>query len=105
MNETAKQKTAALIEQMWQKNRGVFEERLVLLRAAYTQILAGRLDASMRAEASSIAHKMAGSLGIFGLPQASDAARQLEEILATVNPDASKFEQELNQLEEAIRNK
>jgi HPt (histidine-containing phosphotransfer) domain-containing protein len=100
--EAARQKTAALLAQLWQKNLPVLAERVAVLRRAQQQIAAGDLTATLRAEALSVAHKMAGSLGMFGLPAATDAARQLEILLGAGEPDAAAFARHLLQLEASI---
>jgi HPt (histidine-containing phosphotransfer) domain-containing protein len=49
--------------------------------------LTGTLSEASRTEALSIAHKLSGSLGMFGHHQGTDTARAMEQILRTPTPE------------------
>jgi HPt (histidine-containing phosphotransfer) domain-containing protein len=69
---------------IWQRNRSQVIERLDFLdRAACTT----PLSEGLRMEAAAIAHKLAGSLGMFGFPEGTRLARILEELLEQSDPD------------------
>lgn len=53
--------------------------RMAVLEAAIAALEAGKLDENLRLNAERQAHKLVGSLGMFGLPAGSDLARQLEQ--------------------------
>ena len=63
-----------LLAHLWQKNRPLMLERLALLE----RCAASPADLSLRKEAIMVAHKLAGSLGMFGFPKGSELARALE---------------------------
>jgi HPt (histidine-containing phosphotransfer) domain-containing protein len=84
----AAEKTRRLIAGIWARNRPVVETRLDLLdRAAATQ----PLPEPLRTEARGEAHKLAGSLGMFGLPEGTRVARELEVLLGHPSPEPAKL--------------
>ena len=89
--------TQALIVALWQKNRPKILASLDLLdHAAQTT----PLPQPQREEAAAIAHKLAGSLGMYGFPAATDPARQLEAELNQPKPNPTT----LKHLTQTIRN-
>jgi len=71
---------------IWERNRPQVIERLALLeRAAAAQPLPEQL----RLEAIAIAHKLAGSLGMFGFAEGTRLARSIEYHLEAVNPNSA----------------
>ena len=75
-DEEATRKALATI---WKKNLPALRERLDLLYAAAEAAAAGTMTAEQRKEAGATAHKLAGSLGMFGYSRGTDLARQLEQ--------------------------
>ena len=75
--------TRKLLAGLWDKNLPTLRERLALLDAAVNAAAAGTLTAEQRKEAASTAHKLAGSLGMFGYPRGTDLARALEQSFET----------------------
>ncbi len=73
----------AAIQAVFEKNRDELMRRIATLDHAVTAVRAGGLDEDLRARAERDAHKLAGSLGMFGLASGSDLARELEQALAT----------------------
>ena len=72
----------AAIGAVWKKNLPVTRERLALLQTAADDLARSRtIDDDERAEALSIAHKFAGSLGMFGMHEATEVARAMEQNL------------------------
>lgn len=69
----------ALIDQLWLEGRTRSIERVAIVEVTVAALLLGEPDD--RIEARSAAHKLAGTLGMFGLPGGSDTARQIEEAL------------------------
>lgn len=57
-------------------------ERIGVLENALAALADDRLEADLHREAERAAHTLAGSLAMFGLVTASDAARKLESALA-----------------------
>ena len=75
-NEFAEQ-----IARVWDTSRGTMSARLDAVDAAGAALLAGSLGDETRAAAMVAAHKLAGSLGTFGLPDGSALATELEVML------------------------
>lgn len=74
MDSANAQKLEAMLRTLWRGNQAVLLERVELLRAAPRDELA-------RSQAREAAHKLAGVLGTFGLPQGTELAREAEAIL------------------------
>ncbi|WP_158794001.1 Hpt domain-containing protein [Granulicella sp. L60] len=70
-----------LLVKLWRKNLPTLHERLDLLDRAAGEAASGRLDEAKREEARDIAHKLSGSLGMFGYEQGTQIAREIEQIL------------------------
>jgi hypothetical protein len=85
----AEAKTASLLASLWVKIRPVVEERLGLLDAATAAAASGGLGEAQRAEACSAAHKLAGSLGMYGYDEGTAVARKIEVLLGEAAPDAA----------------
>lgn len=73
----------AAIQAVFEQNRDELMRRIATLDHAVAAVRAGGLDEDLRASAECDAHKLAGSLGMFGLASGSDLARELEQALAT----------------------
>ncbi len=84
-----------LLQSLWTKNYGLLQERLKLIRDAYDRLAAGSLDNQTRTDAESAAHKLAGILGTFGLPQGSTLASKIETSLAKEAPAGPEFAPQL----------
>ncbi|MGH2878177.1 MAG: Hpt domain-containing protein [Solirubrobacteraceae bacterium] len=67
-----------LLQTVWMQSEGTVTERIALVSAAVEHLLDGRLRDQERRCAAAAAHKLAGSLGLFGLHRAGEAARVLE---------------------------
>ena len=87
--ETAGERTAALLRALWQQNLPLLRSRLAVLDEAATAARFGTLGDGLRAEAISTAHKLAGSLGMFGYPEGTRIAREMEYALSPASDDAS----------------
>lgn len=75
------------LQAIFERNRDDFQRRVTTLEAAVAAILEGRLGEELRATAHRDAHKLAGSLGTFGLHLGSDLARELELRLAQLHDE------------------
>jgi HPt (histidine-containing phosphotransfer) domain-containing protein len=73
--------TAAMIAEIWQRMRPIALERVDVLEAAADAVAGGTLGEAERSEAESCAHKLAGSLGLYGFDRGSSVARVIEGIL------------------------
>jgi HPt (histidine-containing phosphotransfer) domain-containing protein len=86
-----KDKTATLLAALWVRNRPIVEERLATLDRVSESAAAGTLDEALRGEAVSCAHKLAGSLGMYGYDEGTRIARELERLLGGAAPDAERL--------------
>jgi HPt (histidine-containing phosphotransfer) domain-containing protein len=77
----------ASIAAIWDRGRGRVLERVATIAAAVEAVRDGTLDEEARAAAESDAHKLAGALGSFGMPDGTDHARVLEHAFES-RPDA-----------------
>jgi HPt (histidine-containing phosphotransfer) domain-containing protein len=91
MPDSPETRAAQLIAQVWQRSRPQVLTRLAELENAAAAAAAGTLDEAQRAQAESTAHKLSGSLGMFGFPRGTDLARTLEAELKLSPPDAEKL--------------
>jgi HPt (histidine-containing phosphotransfer) domain-containing protein len=76
-----------LLLQLWQKNLPTIRERLDLMDKIGSAAVSGSLEKHTRLEALSIAHKLAGSLGMYGYQQGTEVAAKMERILKSPTPD------------------
>lgn len=90
----------AALDAIWKKNLPQTRERLALLKRAAEQLSTTRtMDDDLRADALSTAHKMAGSLGMFGLHSATETARAVEHILDHEGlPQPERLQEQVNAL-------
>ena len=92
-----------ILAAVWQRSLPLVRHRLQTLRAAADQSHLAPLPEAVRLEAADIAHKLAGSLGMFGFPQGSDIAKHLELLLDTDEPlPALRFQELTAQLEQNL---
>jgi hypothetical protein len=88
---------AGLLHGVWERQRGLIGERVGTIERAVQAQSGGELDAETRQAAERAAHMLAGSLGTFGLADASRAAGELEGELADCRfaPDRAAYWQVL----------
>ncbi len=80
--QTAADKLARQMQLLWQEHRAEFAERVEAIETARASLSNGMaLSFVERAEAASSAHKLAGVLGMFGLRDGTEAARNIETLL------------------------
>jgi HPt (histidine-containing phosphotransfer) domain-containing protein len=70
------------LDRMWTKFLPDVRERAAVLDSAAKAAADGALSQNIRADARSAAHKLAGTLGTFGLARGTDLARELELLYA-----------------------
>ncbi|MGI0487334.1 response regulator [Pantanalinema rosaneae CENA516] len=74
---TAEQARLAAIA-TWEQFKPSMLERLAILNQALVALQQGQLTDELRQMAEGVAHKLAGSLGMFGFPTGSELGRQVE---------------------------
>ena len=85
---TAADQTRKLLASLWTRNLPVIQERLLLLDRAAEIAKSATLTSPLRRDAAITAHKLAGSLGMFGYPAGTEIARALELLFdAPSDPD------------------
>jgi HPt (histidine-containing phosphotransfer) domain-containing protein len=89
---------AAKIEMLWRSSKAVVFERLSVLHLSSRRLAASPADAEACRSGREAAHKLAGVLGVFGLPQGSELASRIEVILGRENPIAPEELQVLDKL-------
>jgi HPt (histidine-containing phosphotransfer) domain-containing protein len=76
-----------VLAQLWQKNLPTIRQRLDLLDQFGSAAISGSLEEHTRLEALNIAHKLAGSLGMYGYQQGTEVASKMERILKSPTPE------------------
>jgi HPt (histidine-containing phosphotransfer) domain-containing protein len=93
------EKTRALLQDLWERNLPIIHARLNLLDEAAN---AEPLPDKLRIDAMNVAHKLAGSLGMFGFTEGTRLARQLELALDVPAPDSAHVALLARQLREEL---
>ena len=92
-----------LLSRIWLQNLPLMRGRVASLEAAAEEARGGVLSPARRTEASDIAHKLAGALGMFGYPAGTDIARVMEQMLEANEPvDGPAFVALATQLRNAL---
>ena len=78
---TADEEIRTMLADLWQRHLPALRERLDILDCTAKEAMSGSLSESIREEAQSIAHKLAGNLGMFGHNEAGEIASKMEQIL------------------------
>ena len=74
------------LEEIFRAHKHDFDQRVANVEGAVNAVASGTLDHELRARAERDAHKLAGSLGTFGLQRGTDLARELETTFAPGRP-------------------
>lgn len=98
---------SAILDQLWVKFLPQLLERVTVIEQAAAALEHGNLSADLRAAAHSAAHKLAGSLGTFGVQTGTNLAREAESLLAgdsPISPDSSaRLDRIVSNLNEVIQ--
>jgi HPt (histidine-containing phosphotransfer) domain-containing protein len=70
---------------IWERNLPVIRERLNLLDGAAEAVANGTLSDKQRVDAAAAAHKLAGSVGMYGYAEGTDLASRLEQNFTVAN--------------------
>ena len=73
--------TLRMLAALWEKTKPTAMERVALLERTAEALDADKLDDDLRKDAVSAAHKLAGTLGMFGYPKGTELARSMEQML------------------------
>jgi HPt (histidine-containing phosphotransfer) domain-containing protein len=94
--------TAAL-NQLWTRFLPEMYERVAMLETAAQACVAGEITSGQREAARAAAHKLAGTLGTFGLAQGSELAREFEQLCSPQESCSSSQAQRLAVIAAEIR--
>lgn len=96
----------ASLNKLWQKYEDTFRSQVEVLRIASTALIEDRLTQELRQKAKQEAHRLAGSLGIFGFAEGSKLAGMLEQLLeitgGMTQAQVGRFSQQVEQLQQVI---
>jgi HPt (histidine-containing phosphotransfer) domain-containing protein len=70
-----------LLATLWSRSRETISERLDVLRTTHRILRTNPADKNARRAGADAAHKLAGILGTFGLPDGTNLARHIEIML------------------------
>jgi HPt (histidine-containing phosphotransfer) domain-containing protein len=96
-----------LLQQLWITSQATVAQRLETLQTAQIRMEQNSLDARVRKQAADAAHKLAGILGTFGLPEGSTLALRVETAMEndTATLDAKEFAAILDELSRLVAQK
>jgi HPt (histidine-containing phosphotransfer) domain-containing protein len=98
-----------LLATLWARSRQTISERVEVLRAAHRNLRTNAADKNARRAGADAAHKLAGILGTFGLPDGTNLARRVELLLESSAPlrpfDLEGLQQTIDQLQQMIEAK
>ncbi len=100
MNDVAVGSELALL---WQRHRQISLDRISLIEATTANVLRSLSDGDSISEAASAAHKLAGSLGIFGFDDGSRAALEAEHLLRQPEIDGRRLAEAVVALRASVR--
>ncbi len=79
--EAVPEATRKMLATLWERNLPVVKARVEELHKAAAAAASGALSPEDRSSAEGTAHKLAGSLGMFGYKHGTEIARELEQML------------------------
>ncbi len=98
-----------LLATLWARSRQTISERVEVLRATHRSLRTNPADKKARRAGADAAHKLAGILGTFGLPDGTNLARRVELLLESSAPlrpfDLEGLQQTIDQLQQMIEAK
>lgn len=92
-----------LLTSLWERGLPLVRERLDLLDRVAIAAATGDLSEELRVEAVGIAHKFAGSLGMFGYDRGTEIARQIEQMLSGSPAASGRLGELVRELRETLR--
>jgi diguanylate cyclase (GGDEF)-like protein len=100
---SAELQTAAGMIQIWQRVKDTVDRRVAVLEQAADLLLRNQLSDDLRQQAEQEAHKLAGSLGMFGADESSRLAQEIEPLFEQGRSLNLKQKQHLARLVTALR--
>lgn len=87
-SEDANASMQKVLADLWERGLPLVRERIDLLQSAASAAAHNILTSKLQTEAVDVAHKLSGSLGMFGYPRGSELAQRLEAEFSRTQPDA-----------------
>lgn len=94
------QRVRAALQRVWRQVEPDMHRRLTTLEETGKALASGSMDDERRQQAIEAAHKLAGSMGMFGFAAASACAGEIEHLLET---SASIGREQFNEVLERLR--
>jgi HPt (histidine-containing phosphotransfer) domain-containing protein len=98
-----------LLATLWSRSQQNITDRLDVVRTAHRALRTNPAEKNARRAGSDAAHKLAGILGTFGLPEGTDLARRIEVMLEAAAPvrpfDLDTLQRTIDQLQQMIEAK
>jgi HPt (histidine-containing phosphotransfer) domain-containing protein len=98
-----------LLVTLWSRSQQNIRDRLDVLRTAHRTLRTSPADKNACRAAADAAHKLAGILGTFGLPEGTNLARRIETMLESGAPlrpfDLEGLQRTIDQLQQMIEAK
>jgi DNA-binding response OmpR family regulator len=94
------QKVKSSTYKIWEKFKSQFAEQFAVLEQVVKVLAIGKLTPELKQQAQQQAHKLAGSLGIFGFMSGSQIAKELEDLL---QPQVELEEVQIQQIAELVK--
>jgi len=98
---TSSEEIARKLDALWRTHLPAIRSRLETIGQALDYLEAGRLEDELRFKAAHDAHKLAGSLGTFGLASSSANSSKIESLL-TEEPPTQSLIADLRNLFESV---
>lgn len=103
MTANDENKIDALLANLWERGLPVLQERLDILDRAARAASLGELTEASRLEAAGLAHKLSGTLGMFGYDRGTEIAREIEQLLATPPAASGRLATLVSELRETLQ--
>lgn len=91
-----------ILLQLWATHSATIAERLDIIAAAHRRLRDGTMDEETRLRARDAAHKLAGVLGTFGLPEGTSLARGIEAVFEHPQEQAAPEPARESEIAEAL---
>lgn len=104
MKPDAQAQTKKLLDSLWIRNLPMVKERLLTLDRAAETARSATLTQPLRRDAAMTAHKLAGSVGMFGYTEGTEIARKLEVLFDNpAEPDPEQLRTLATELRRSLK--
>ncbi|MBM0743993.1 response regulator [Phormidium sp. CLA17] len=85
-HKVATEAAESMLLELWERFKDSFDDQIAVLEQVIVALESGRLTDDLQQTAKQTVHKLVGSLGVYGFPQGSAIARQIEGLLQPSEP-------------------